>query len=138
MRQRLNAGTEVAGKINTLLDRWLTFLMKAQELDRSLREAYEAEEKAKMVDAATLQFVEQHGEERGELCAQQHMLLRQMTHHIGEVPPVLRHASILSRLLNLMTLGRLSSTLNPMRRSSPGFHGGDFIQLPFLHSCRVA
>jgi len=109
-------------QINTLLDRWLAFLTKAQDLDRSqlpvtmqsepaitkavaelarmgadrgLREAYEAEEKAKMVDAATLQFVEQRGEERGELRGekrgelrgQQRLLLRQMTRHIGEVPP---------------------------------------------------
>jgi len=97
-------------QINTLLDRWLAFLTKAQDLDRSqlpttmqsepaiakavaelvrmgsdrgLREAYEAEEKAKMVDAATLQFVEQRGMQQGR----QALLLRQMTRHIGEVPP---------------------------------------------------
>jgi len=126
-------------QINTLLDRWLAFLTKAQDLDRTqlpvtmqsepaitkavaelvgmgsdrgLREAYEAEEKAKMVDAATLQFVEQRGEERGErrgeLLGQQRLLMHLMNRHIGEVPP-----SIEARLNTLTPaqLGNLGEAL---------------------------
>src|SRR6187402_824369 len=50
--------------------------------NRRWREAYEAQEKARMVDTATLEHVEQQGIHQG----QQRMILRQMTRHIGEVP----------------------------------------------------
>jgi len=112
-------------QITTLLDRWIAFLTKAQDLDRRhlpatmqvepaiaravveldrmgadhrIREAYEAEEKAKMIDAATLEFIEQRSEQRGEQRGRQEgrqegrraLLLRLMTRHIGEVPPGLQ------------------------------------------------
>jgi len=114
-------------ELRTLLDRWIAFLLRAQELDRenlpepirsdtaltkafgelermsadpALRDAYEAEEKARMVDAATLEYAkqkaEERGEARGEARAQQRLIVRQMARHIGEVPP-----AILSRLETL-------------------------------------
>ena len=71
--------------------------------DRSLRELYEAEEKARMIDAAQLQLIGerklqqgmqqgiqqgiQQGMQQGMQQGQQTLLLRQMIRHIGEVPP---------------------------------------------------
>ena len=58
--------------------------------DRALRVVYEAEEKARMVDAATLEMVGerklQQGRQEGRQEGRQALLLRQMARHIGEVP----------------------------------------------------
>jgi len=66
--------------------------------NRALRTAYEAEEKARMVDAATLEKVEQRGRQEGVQQGRQALLLRMMTRHIGEVP-----AGIQTRLGALTT-----------------------------------
>ena len=96
-------------EINTLRDRWAAFMTKGEELHRNslptalqaepaiakavvelermvadprLRKIFEAEEKARMVDAGQLQFAEQRGEQRGR----QDLLLRQMTRRMGAAP----------------------------------------------------
>jgi predicted transposase/invertase (TIGR01784 family) len=63
--------------------------------DPELREIYEAEEKARMVDAAQLQYAERRGEQRGERRGEQRgeqrgrqsLLLHVMARHIADVPP---------------------------------------------------
>ena len=110
------------GEITTASDRWIAFMTKGEGLNRKslpdtlqaepaiakavaelermgadpeLREIYEAEEKARMVEVEELQYAEQKGErrgieqgiEQGMQRGQQHLLLRLMTRHIGAVPP---------------------------------------------------
>ena len=62
--------------------------------DQGLRAAYEAEEKARMIDAAQLQLIGQRklqqGIQQGMQQGRQTLLLRLMTRHIGEVPPVIQ------------------------------------------------
>ena len=58
--------------------------------DPKAREVYESEEKARMIDSATIQYAEERAERRGEargmLRGQQHLLRRQLTRHLGAVP----------------------------------------------------
>jgi hypothetical protein len=81
--------------------------LECMGVDPTAREIYEAEEKARMVDSATIQFAEERAEKRGieqgiergiergieqgieqgMLRGQQHLLHRQLTRHLGEVPP---------------------------------------------------
>ncbi len=109
-------------EINTARDKWVAFLNQGETLhwdslpdtlrseptivkavaalermgvDPTAREIYEAEEKARMVDSATIQYAEERAEKRGieqgieqgMLRGQQHLLHRQLTRHLGAVPP---------------------------------------------------
>jgi len=109
-------------EINTARDKWVAFLNQGETLHRdnlpetlrsdptivkavaalermgfdpTAREIYESEEKARMVDSATIQYAEERAEkrgieqgiERGMLRGQQHLLHRQLTRHLGAVPP---------------------------------------------------
>jgi len=85
--------------------------------DPVLRELYEAEEKARMVDVAELEYAKEQGlkqgiergiergreqgleqgMERGMLHGQQHLLLRLMARRIGEAPPsIVEHLQTLT------------------------------------------
>ena len=66
--------------------------------DPRQREIYEAQEKARMIEATQLQYAEQQGEQRGRLEGQLDMLTGQMTRRIGEIP-----ASVMARMKGLST-----------------------------------
>jgi predicted transposase/invertase (TIGR01784 family) len=117
--------------VRTALDRWMAFLNRAAELDQAAlpvqlaaepalvravtqldrmglnpeeRDVYEGEVKKRMVDEIQLKSAE----ERGIQLGMNHLLLKQLTHRVGEVP-----ATIADRLrrLNAESLDALSVEL---------------------------
>ncbi len=106
-------------EISTDSDRWLAFLTMGENLDGArlpaslgvepkiikavttlermgtdpvLRDIYEAEEKAKMVDVAELQYAKEKGLEQGMQLGQVHLLHRMLTKRFGVVPETVASA----------------------------------------------
>jgi predicted transposase/invertase (TIGR01784 family) len=102
-------------QISTALDRWVAFLTRAERLKRNAlpaalrdepaivkavaelermgadpeqREIYEMEVEARMVDALQIKTAEERGMQLG-IQRERNLIVRLMTRHIGQVPPVI-------------------------------------------------